>query len=39
LTAIIPKEIKAEINTKHTFDLGRAMLEADQRLTTIDHKP
>jgi hypothetical protein len=39
LGAIIPKEIKAEINTTHIFDLGRAMLEADQRLVTIDRKP
>ena len=39
LAAIIPSEIKASISTKHTFDLGRAMLEADQRLAAIDHKP
>jgi uncharacterized protein (DUF697 family) len=39
LGAVIPSEIKASITTTHTFDLGRAMLEADQRLVTIDHKP
>jgi hypothetical protein len=39
LAAIIPSEIEASITTTHTFDLGRAMLEADQRLVTIDHKP
>ena len=39
LAAIIPSEIEASINTTHIFDLGRAMLEADQRLVTIDHKP
>jgi len=39
LAAIIPTEIKASITTTHTLDLSRAMLDANQRLAVIDHKP
>ena len=39
LAQIIPAEIKAEINTTHTLDLGQAMIDADQRLSQIEHKP
>jgi hypothetical protein len=37
LAAIIPSEIKADIRTTHTLDLGQAMLDADQRLALIEH--
>lgn len=39
LAQVIPSEIKAEINTTHTLNLGQAMLEANQRLEAIEHKP
>ena len=39
LAQVLPTEIKAEINNKHQFDLGQAMLEANQRLATIEHDP
>lgn len=39
LATIIPAEIKAQINTTHTLDLGQAMLDAEQRLSSIEHKP
>jgi hypothetical protein len=39
LAAVIPSEIKADIRTTHSLDLGRAMIEANQRLKTIEHKP
>lgn len=39
LAQVIPSEIKADINTRHTLDLGQAMLDAEQRLKTIEHKP
>ena len=39
LAAIIPSEIKASVTATHTFDLGQAMLDANQRLATIEHKP
>lgn len=38
LAAIIPSEIKASVATTHKLDLGKAMLEADQRLATIKHE-
>jgi hypothetical protein len=38
LAAIIPSEIKADIRTTHTFDLGQAMLEGNQRLAAIENK-
>jgi len=38
LAQVLPTEIKAEINTQHSIDLGQAMLEANQRLATIEHK-
>jgi hypothetical protein len=38
LAAIIPSEIKASVTATHKLDLGKAMLEADQRLTAIEHK-
>jgi hypothetical protein len=38
LAAIIPSEIKASVTTTHTLDLGKAMLEADQRLVMIRHE-
>jgi hypothetical protein len=38
LTQVIPAEIKANIHTSHTIDLGQAMLDANQRLATIEHK-
>jgi hypothetical protein len=37
LGAIIPSEIKASVTTTNTLDLGKAMLEADQRLTMIEN--
>ena len=37
LAALIPSEIKASITTTHTFDLGQAMIEANQRFATIEH--
>ena len=37
LTQVLPTEIKAEINTRHTLDLGQAMIEAHQRLANIEH--
>ncbi|MDA0306577.1 MAG: hypothetical protein O3B76_09900 [Proteobacteria bacterium] len=39
LAQVLPTEIKAEINTRHTLDLGQAMIEASQRLEAIEHKP
>lgn len=39
LAQVIPTEVKAEINTRHVFDLGQAMLEANQRVEAIEHKP
>ena len=38
LAQLIPAEIKANIHTSHTIDLGQAMLDANQRLATIEHK-
>ena len=38
LAAIIPSEIKASVATTNKLDLGKAMLEADQRLATIEHE-
>ena len=38
LAAVIPSEIKADIRTTHTLDLGQAMLDANQRMATIEHK-
>ncbi len=38
LAQIIPTEIKAEINNRHTIDLGQAMLDANQRVAAIEHK-
>ncbi len=38
LARVLPTEIKAEINNTHHIDLGQAMLEANQRLKTIEHK-
>jgi hypothetical protein len=38
LGAIIPSEIKADIRTTHTLDLGQAMIDANQRLATIEHR-
>jgi len=37
LAQIIPTEIKAEINTRHSIDLGQAMLDANQRVAAIEH--
>jgi len=37
LAQIIPTEIKAEINNRHTIDLGQAMLDANQRVAAIEH--
>ena len=39
LAQIIPTEIKAEINTRHSIDLGQAMLDANQRVAAIEHEP
>jgi|GEM_PF-4817896 len=39
LAQIIPTEIKAEINTRHSIDLGQAMLDANQRVATLEHEP
>ena len=38
LAQIIPTEIKAQINTRHSIDLGQAMLDANQRVAAIEHK-
>ena len=38
LAAIIPSEIKTSVATTNKLDLGKAMLEADQRLATIEHE-
>lgn len=38
LAAIIPAEIKADIRTAHTFDLGQEMINANQRLAAIEHE-
>ena len=38
LVAIIPSELTASVTATHTFDLGKAMIEADQRLATIEHE-
>jgi len=38
LAAIIPSEIKASVTATHTLDLGRAMIEADQRAAMIEHQ-
>ncbi len=38
LAQLIPAEIKADINTTHTIDLGQAMIDANQRLATIEHR-
>jgi hypothetical protein len=38
LMAIISSEIKATVTATHTFDLGKAMIEADQRIAMIEHK-
>ena len=38
LAQVLPNEIKAEINTRHTIDLGQAMIDANQRLAAIEHK-
>ena len=38
LAQVLPTEIRAEINTRHTLDLGQAMLDANQRLATIEHE-
>ena len=37
LAAIIPSEIKASVTATHTLDLGQAMIDANQRLATIEH--
>ena len=39
LAQVLPTEIKAEINNTHTLDLGQAMIDANQRLATLEHKP
>jgi hypothetical protein len=38
LAAVIPSEIKADIRTTHTLDLGQAMIDANQRLAAIEHR-
>jgi hypothetical protein len=38
LAAIIPSEIKASVIATHTLDLGKSMLDASQRLTSIEHQ-
>jgi hypothetical protein len=38
LGQVLPTEIKAEINNTHHIDLGQAMLDANQRLKTIEHQ-
>ena len=38
LAQVLPTEIKAEINTRHSIDLGQAMLDANQRVAAIEHK-
>jgi len=38
LAQLIPAEIKANIHTSHTIDLGQAMIDANQRLATIEHR-
>jgi hypothetical protein len=38
LAAIIPSEIKASVTATHTLDLGKAMIEANQRLALIEHE-
>ena len=37
VAAIIPSEIKASVTATNTLDLGKAMLEADQRLAMIEN--
>ena len=37
LAAIILSEIKASVTVTNTLDLGQAMIEANQRLATIEH--
>ncbi len=39
LIAIIPSEIKASVTATNNLDLGQAMIEANQRLATLEHKP
>ena len=36
LAQLIPAEVKASVT--HTLDLGQAMIDANQRLATIEHK-
>ena len=36
LAKLIPAEINADIRTTHTLDLGKAMIEADQRVAMIE---
>ena len=38
LAAIIPSEINASITATHKLDLGKAMIEANQRLALIEHE-
>ena len=37
LAAIIPSEIKASVTVTNTLDLGKAMIEAEQRIVMIEH--
>jgi hypothetical protein len=38
LAAVMPSEIKASVTTTHRLDLGQAMIDAIQRLTSIEHQ-
>ena len=37
LAAIIPSEIKASVTVTNTLDLGKAMIESEQRIVMIEH--
>ena len=37
LAAIIPSQIKASVTVTNTLDLGKAMIEAEQRIVMIEH--
>ena len=37
LAAIIPSEIKASVATTNKLDLGKAMMEAEQRVAMLEH--
>ncbi|MBT4934717.1 MAG: hypothetical protein HOJ87_05875 [Rhodospirillaceae bacterium] len=37
LAAIIPSEIKASVTATHRLDLGKAMMEAEQRVAMLEH--